>query len=305
MISIIIPLYNKRDSIARALISVLNQTYTNYEIIVINDGSTDGSAHIAEQILVDSSLPTESFCVYSQANSGVSAARNQGVKLAEGEWVAFLDADDEWVTDYLEAQNSLIEDYPESTITGLAHKKAWINSKNHNTIVSPDFQYRGLLPSNWSLGCPFWTGCVMVKREALINLKDGMFDEKLSYGEDLDVWMRLMYYGVAAFDSKVGAIYYQDAENKLTSGHMPLREHIPSLVDKYATMRSENSYFRRYFDTQMIYRLYPYLFNKTEASLAKQLGEKLDYSQLKYSLFFRMNHPSIYKFFTTIRDIWN
>ena len=105
-ISVVIPLYNKRTSVIRALNSVLSQTIQPEEIIVVNDGSTDGS----EQLVNELNHPL--VRLINQPNAGVSAARNRGIKEAKGDWIAFLDADDEWMPEYLETIKSLSEKYP-------------------------------------------------------------------------------------------------------------------------------------------------------------------------------------------------
>ena len=120
--SVIIPLYNKAPYIRKALESVLAQTYADYELIIIDDGSTDGSAEIAEAILQDPAsrlIASSPHRLIRQANSGVSAARNNGVAQAQGDYIAFLDADDWWEPTYLERMAQLIEDHPEAGLYGM------------------------------------------------------------------------------------------------------------------------------------------------------------------------------------------
>lgn len=114
MFSIIIPLYNKADYIAETLKSVLNQTYCDYEVIVVNDSSTDNSLEVA------SSFQDERIHIYTKENEGVSAARNYGIMHAKYDYIAFLDADDIWESDYLECQKKLIEIYPDAGIYSTA-----------------------------------------------------------------------------------------------------------------------------------------------------------------------------------------
>ncbi|MFA6873908.1 MAG: glycosyltransferase family A protein, partial [Bacteroidaceae bacterium] len=106
MISVIIPLYNKERYIKRAICSVLNQSFGNFEIVVINDGSTDNSASIVE------SIDDTRIKLINQKNTGVSAARNKGIAESKYDFIAFLDADDEWKENHLAIIASLIEKYP-------------------------------------------------------------------------------------------------------------------------------------------------------------------------------------------------
>ena len=114
--SVIIPLYNKAPYIRKALESVLAQTYTDYELIIVDDGSTDGSAEIAEAFLQDlaSRLSPLAFRLLKQKNAGVSAARNNGFSVSSAEYIAFLDADDWWEPTCLERMAQLIADYPDA-----------------------------------------------------------------------------------------------------------------------------------------------------------------------------------------------
>ena len=106
MISVIIPLYNKEKQIAKTLQTVLNQTYQNFEIVIVNDGSTDRSVDEVKKFL------NSRIRLINQKNGGVSAARNRGIKEAKGEYLAFLDADDIWQNNYLQTQIDLICKYP-------------------------------------------------------------------------------------------------------------------------------------------------------------------------------------------------
>ena len=129
MISVVIPLYNKEKSIAQTLECVLNQTYKDFEVIVVDDGSKDNSAAIVAQF-TDTRIH-----LIRQENGGVSAARNRGIEEAQGKYVAFLDADDVWLTDHLESLVNLIRQYSQC--------RAWssnyvnnINGTDYNIILN-------------------------------------------------------------------------------------------------------------------------------------------------------------------------
>lgn len=291
MISVIIPLYNKEKSIATTLESVLAQTYTNYEIIIVNDGSTDNSAAVCENI-IDSLTPSRVHTVrfFSKSNGGVSSARNFGIEKSRGEYVAFLDADDIWDPDYLVTLARLIADYPQAVMYGLGF--AWIFPNGKEVPASCAENFRGIIPNDGSWLMKFWTGCTCCRKSDI--LKVGLFNTRLTHGEDLDMWWRLMLSGDVAFDSHKCAYYRQDAENRAMAQVPPIEKHVVSIIDQYAKARKQNADFRKAFDTQMIYFLYQYMFTPYKLE-AQQLAKLLDYSQLKRSMRFRIKYPWLYR----------
>jgi glycosyltransferase involved in cell wall biosynthesis len=116
--SIIIPLYNKAPYIAKAIQSVASQTFQEFELIVIDDGSTDDSYSIARQMLDALNPPLGGWGAVHQENQGVSTTRNNGVKLAKFPYICFLDADDWWEPTFLEEMKVLIDAFPEAGIYG-------------------------------------------------------------------------------------------------------------------------------------------------------------------------------------------
>lgn len=106
MFSVVIPLYNKKHTIRECIASVLSQSYQDFELLVIDDGSTDNSFQVVSE------YSDNRIRIVQQSNGGVSSARNLGLKLAKSKYVALLDADDLWMPDYLEKMNSFIESYP-------------------------------------------------------------------------------------------------------------------------------------------------------------------------------------------------
>ena len=115
MISVVIPLYNKERYIERAVYSVLSQTFQQFEIVIVNDGSTDGSVSVIER------MNNPLIRLIHQKNGGVSAARNRGIEEARFEYIAFLDADDEWKENHLEVIAGLIRKFPECGVFGTSY----------------------------------------------------------------------------------------------------------------------------------------------------------------------------------------
>lgn len=294
MISIVIPLYNKERSIILTIESVVNQTYKNFELIVVNDGSTDNSLKVVQEYVRGLKMEDWRLKIFTQSNAGVSAARNRGIMEAKGEYVAFLDADDLWTPDYLETLDALIRDYPGEGLYCLGYE-----TMSLTTIPSvesgKDDRYRGIVDVIWNMKKGIWTGSCSSSRDRLIKI--GMFDTRMTHGEDLDMWWRLVLDGGLVVDTKCCAYYRQDTENRAMNKQIPLEKHIPFYIDKYAEAREKNAEFRRYFDEQMVYRLYPYMFDKQYRKEARRLGKLLDYTQLKRTMKLRMQWPYLYRIY--------
>lgn len=295
MISVVIPLYNKAQSIRKTLDSVLAQTYTNYEVIVVDDGSTDESFAVAKQVIGER-LEVRGK-VIRQANAGVSAARNAGIMAASGEYVAFLDGDDLWHPKYLATLHQLIVDYPDAAIYGIGFST--MVGDEIPKVVEPSTM-RGELLDVWNNYPGFWTGSSSSSRARLIEV--GLFDTRMTHGEDIDMWWRLLLSGKGVTDNRVLAYYRQDTENRAMNKVIPLEKHIPYYIDKYAEARAKNVDFRRYFDREMIYRLYPYLFAARYKNTAKQLAKQMDYRLQKWTMRFRMVCPHVYRCYERVKS---
>ena len=189
MISVIIPLYNKEKTIGAAVNSILAQTYDDYEIIIVNDGSTDSSLEIVRQI------GNDKIRLFNQNNSGVSVARNTGIENAKGEFIAFLDADDRWDADYLEQQMQLVSDYPECHMFGTNYR--FVDSRGQVTTTQinniPFSGSTGILSNYFIVAStshvPVWTSAVMIRTETIRKL--GCFQPGIKSGEDLLTWAKI------------------------------------------------------------------------------------------------------------------
>lgn len=200
MISVVIPLYNKAGQVAQTLRSVLGQTFGRFEVVIVDDGSTDGSADEAR------SVHDERIRLVSQQNAGVSAARNRGVAEARYDLIAFLDADDEWKPDYLETQYNLYCKYPECSIFACNYEFRNADGRVTPTILRklPFAGEDGILSNYFEVACcshpPLWTSAVMVRKQALQAV--GGFPVGVRSGEDLLTWARLAVKGQIAFSRR-------------------------------------------------------------------------------------------------------
>ena len=205
MISVVIPLYNKEKQIAHTLQSVLRQTFQDFEIVIVNDGSTD---HSVEEV---KKVQDARIRLIHQQNAGVSAARNRGIREAKYDLIAFLDADDEWKPKYLETQYGLYQKYPECSVYACNYEFRNSEGKVTPTIIRKlPFQGEdGVLRNYFEVAScshpPLWTSAVMVKKKAIQVI--GGFPVGIKSGEDLLTWARLaVKYGIA-YTTSIGAIY--------------------------------------------------------------------------------------------------
>lgn len=210
-VSIVIPLFNKENYIARALRSIYSQSYSNYEVIVVNDGSTDESEKIVK------SLCGPRTRLITQVNSGVSSARNWGIQYANFEHIAFLDADDEWLPDFLDTVISLYRKYPYAGLWATAYKIVRSNEEELITIDEPSVVKgsNGEYIIDIFKGHPyykyFWTSSVMTTKSKLEEV--GKFPIYYRLSQDTYVWHRIAHCSQVAFCSKIKSIYYMNATN--------------------------------------------------------------------------------------------
>jgi len=205
-VSVIIPLYNKALYIGRAIRSVLRQTFQDFEIIVVDDGSTDGGAATAQ------SFEDERIRVITQTNRGSSAARNTGILAARSDLVAFLDADDTWNKDFLQTVLDLHEAYPQAVMFATAYLKDFSGKKRTPRLKGmPPGTWHGIIPEYfrtvlWDL--PVISSAVMIKRCAFDTT--GFFKEGAVLGEDQDMWCRIALRFPVAYSTRPCAVYYMN-----------------------------------------------------------------------------------------------
>lgn len=289
MISVVIPLYNKQESISETLNSVINQTHRDFEVVIVDDGSTDNSMSVVKDFeLIDSRIR-----VIAKDNGGVSSARNLGVVCAKYDYIAFLDADDLWNENYLEEQVKLIKEFPLAGMWGAA----WGHIKD-GIVVEKDFciseDFRGYVVDYWAKNLYlYWTSAIVVNKKAFNSV--GGFDERINYGEDLDVWYQIILNFPIVFFNRVLAYYQLDAENRAMNKLIPIRNYLPYYIDKYSEYRKNNNEFRRYFDKECLGRLFPMAVSGVERLEVNRILSRIDFNEFKYSMRFRFKHPKLYQ----------
>ena len=235
--SIIIPLYNKEKYISRAINSILNQSYKSYEIIVIDDGSTDNSYEIID------SIKYSNLIKYKQTNMGVSIARNKGVELAKYDFLVFLDADDEWENNFLENICILIEYYPNSGIFAtnnyfILHDGILFYNKYEELFLDSNY---GIINNYFDVfvkygNSPFSNSNFCIKKELFLQL--GGYKEGVTLTEDSDLWCRGALISSIAYCKLPLSYYYVDIPNN-TNNHIIKKNY--QVTDTLLSLLKSNS----------------------------------------------------------------
>tara|TARA_B100001741_G_scaffold74766_1_gene60466 strand:+ start:2379 stop:3206 length:828 start_codon:yes stop_codon:yes gene_type:complete len=213
-ISVIIPTFNRKETLKRAIRSVLMQSYTPYELIVIDDGSDDGT----KEWLKDN-YPNVKY-IY-QMNSGVSSARNKGIKFARGDWIALLDSDDEWLPSKLKDQANEIELNPAAKF--LHTNEIWIRNGVRVNQMKKHKKYGGYIFEKCLDMCRISPSSVLIKKDIFDEI--GMFDETLKVCEDYDLWLR--------FASKYPVHFLDQPLIKKYGGHSDQLSKVDDGIESY------------------------------------------------------------------------
>ncbi len=278
MFSIIIPLFNKSAHIEKCLQSVIDQTFREFVVIIVNDGSTDDSLDKINRFKVSK---LQSLQIINQANVGVSTARNNGVKEAKYDYIAFLDADDWWEPTYLEEMKNLIEAYPEAGVYSSNYYLVKSSIRRIAKIgIEPSFS-QGLI--NYcqvyakTLAMPLWTGATVIHKR-IFESENG-FKPILRLGEDFDLWVRVALKHKAAFLNKPLSNYNQDVELKsraIGNLHNP-ENHMLWNLDYLAEEEKSNPDLKQLLDNLRVYDLFPYFLSKAYHKVAKLELEKVNW----------------------------
>jgi hypothetical protein len=208
-ISIVMPLYNKEAEVKRSVESVLAQTFTEFELIVVNDGSTDRGAELVRGFADDR------IKVYDQDNQGVSAARNKGIDVASSDLIAFLDGDDLWEPDFLKSIILLKKNFPICSVFATCYSYLEDDGAIRYPVLNglPQNPWKGILEDYFTVASlsdpPLWTSAVAVKRDTIREI--GGFPLGMKSGEDLLTWARLAVRQKIAYDTRPLAVFRQRA----------------------------------------------------------------------------------------------
>lgn len=276
--SVIIPLYNKAPYVRKTVESILGQTFSDYELIIIDNGSTDGSSEIVADIS-DSRIRI----VRLEENVGVSNARNKGVSLSTAPYITFLDADDWWEPTFLEEMVGLIERHPGAGIYGTGYYIVKNGKKRPAPIgIDSDFtegeiNYCAVYAKTL---CMPLTSITVAMPRAIFD-ETGGFKPHLKLGEDFDLWVRIALNHKVVFLNKPLSNYNQDVDVTYRGTHH-LREPKEHMLWNLGYLEPEektNPDYKQLIDNLRTYSLMPYLLTKQYRIAARQELAKVDWDR--------------------------
>ncbi len=228
-ISVVIPLYNKEAEVERALQSVVEQSLAPGEIIVVDDGSTDGSRAIVERFIAEH--PEANMRLIVQANGGVSRARNRGIEEAKGEYIALLDADDVWLSGYIAEVCRLMEYYPEADAYSTAFDI--VDGKRRVAAPVPTHEgYINIAQEALQHRYPIIPSTATLRRDVVLRL--GGFPEGMRIGEDQWLWARMMQSGAKFCFSPMSLVRYLRSASNRSAAIYRSEESLHSIEELYA-----------------------------------------------------------------------
>lgn len=284
--TVIIPLYNKENYVESALKSILNQTFTDFEVIIVNDCSTDNSVS-----KIESYLSEKVTLIHHEKNKGLSAARNTGIQNAKAEYITYLDADDIWKPNFIELIKELIDTFNEAKIFATNYEEVYGNkvvipqngtkflAKNAKQII--DFFKHNLQQGIYNHGSVCFHKSVFEKV--------GFYDETLTFSEDIDFNIRANSHFKLAYFNVIGMQYNMQSENQITTSKISDK----SLPDysKYDDLALQNPDLKKYLDFER-YVLAKHLKLEGNEEKSKKLIKQIDLKNLNRKQQFLLFFPT-------------
>lgn len=284
-VSVVVPLYNKQSTIERALQSVLRQTSPDFEIIVVDDGSTDAGPEIVKR------MTDPRIRLVRQPNHGVSAARNRGIAESRARMIALLDADDAWRPEFLETMLGLVERFPEAGIyvSGMCLHYADGSACDLFAVV-PGGRTAGLIEDYFAApeeGTFAGPSSIMLPKQVLDEV--GGFPEGEPLGEDLDLWARIALKHPAACDTRVLADMWRDQGQReqqrlrLKAPYPPVLHSLRAALAAGRLGPERTRRIQRYLDYLAMGHIY-WLVHLEEIAYARQLLGQERFYAARYRL---------------------
>ena len=281
--SIVIPVYNKEKFVVKTIESVLSQTFTDYEIIIVNDGSTDQSeAKI-------STFKDNRIKYYSKKNDGVAIARNFGIEKATADYICFLDADDYWYPTFLETMQHYSSELPEQKVFAAAIE---IETKNktiqarYSIPPTSDFEIVNFFDASQK-ECALWTSSVCIHKSVFEKVGD--FDTKIKHGEDTELWIRIGLQFPIVFIRKILARYVYDDKSISRNSNYYFEQYT---FDKYAVEEKKNPALKKYMDLNRFSAVIKCKLH-CDWKTAQEIYSEIDLKNLSYKKRILLELPSI------------
>lgn len=291
-VSVVIPLYNKGPYIARALNSVLAQTFQDFEVIVVDDGSTDEGAEIVR------GFDDPRIRLIQQENRGVSAARNRGIEAARAELVAFLDADDEWLPGFLETIMRLRRLYPEAGLYGTAYEENVLGSiiqrihdkQKGDRLIS---YFSTFIKYEYS---PFCSSSFAASKDVLIQV--GGYPTGIKFNEDGTLFGKIALKFPVAYSPKICSTYYKFTKNssfELVNDYLeePFSQYISTISKEKLLVRDDREELLEYCQycklANLSRNIYSGYGSRTRSELASVKSPR--YGLKKYKILFMSYVP--------------
>lgn len=244
--SVVIPLYNKEKYIAQTLETVLKQSFDDFEIVIINDGSNDKSEQIVQQ------FSDTRIKYFSTENHGAAAARNLGIEKSQSSYIAFLDADDLWLPNHLEELKNLIEKFPNAGMYCNRYQLIFENgSKYQPTFFGIADDYEGVIENYFAASLHYAiASSISIAVPKSVFAEVGNFKKYISSGQDTDMWIRIALHSTIIIGNKLTSSYLHYIEESLSKTAI-LQKQIKRF-DEYQEQEKTNKSLKKYLD---IYRM--------------------------------------------------
>lgn len=279
--SVVIPLFNKAAFVGKAVRSVLEQSHGDFECVVVDDGSTDGSADVVR------GLNDDRLRLISQRNQGVSAARNAGIGVSQHELIAFLDADDWWDPEYLAEMGRLADRYRDLALLSVpfapvkdgvvGRAQSWDQGGQESAAI--DLLEACLDRKTFLM--PMFPSSVVIRRR-ILDLS-GLFDSAIGYYEDYDLFLRIaLHTRCAMLGGRALAFYNKDVPiAQRATGRLPaVSRHLVSHLDKLAALRPGYAPLDEYIERFRVFNLMMYIEEGVSADALRPLLARIDARRL-------------------------
>lgn len=251
-ISVVIPCFNGAEFLSRSINCVLSQTFQDWELIFIDDGSTDNSLDIAR------TYNDQRIKIIHQDNNGVSYARNEGLKIAQGKYVAFLDSDDEWNNGFMEKMLSALESNPDAVLAYCGWKNVGLAGKRSNPFIPPSYETSDKISILFT-SCRWPIHAALVRMEAV--QVGGCFDNRYKNAEDYALWLRIAINGKIMLVPEVLASYHfheggQASNNKASAALQFWRAQLEFLSQNPTIRRKLGKHANKLVDGELLRKGY-------------------------------------------------